>query len=353
MVLGIRRAIAVALLAIALAVLAAPVTPALAHPGGVQAAVDYRTRVTAITPDVPGLRVRFVADGSRLELRNDTGRTVEILGYQGEPMLQVRTDGTWENTRSPSRYLDQPGAVPKAGTDAAAPPQWQRVSGSTRVRWPDHRTVWHGSPPPLVAADPGRAHRIQNWTVPLRDGTTAVQVTGTLDWVPPPEASTWWSVTLLLAALIAALGLAAGRAGAVRAALAAVALVAAVAAIGYPLLVVAHNVEPGAGKLAAALASQALPVLSGLALIAAGIAVLARRTIADLALAFTGACVAFFAGTANAAVFAHGVAPIDGGAGWARLAEAAVLAGGIGLIGAAVLRIRRAANIAGQPAPVG
>jgi hypothetical protein len=346
-----RRVTAVVLLGL-VAVLAAAPAPAVAHPAGVQAAVDYRTRVTGVSPALPGLHVRFVADGSRLELRNDTGRTVEILGYQGEPMLQVRPDGTWRNTRSPSAYLNQPGEPPKPGTDAAAAPVWERISRSTLARWPDHRTVWHGDPPPLVAADPGRPHRIQNWTVPLRDGTAAVVITGTLDWVPPPNASTWWSVTLLLAAAIAALGLVTSRPAAVRAALAGVALCAGAAAIVYSLLVVVDNVEPGAGKLTAALLSQALPVLSGLALIAAGWAVLARRTIADLALAFTGACVAFFAGTSNAAVFAHGVAPVTAGGVWARLAEVAVLAGGIGLAGAAVLRIRRAARPAEQPAPV-
>ena len=57
-----------------------PAGPADAHPPGIEAAVDYRVRVTGFTPAVDGLRVRFVPDGSRLELRSDTGRPAEVLG---------------------------------------------------------------------------------------------------------------------------------------------------------------------------------------------------------------------------------------------------------------------------------
>src|SRR5829696_50801 len=90
---------------------------ALAHPAGVQAAVDYRVRVTALTPPVAGLAVRFIFDGSRLELRNDTGRTVEVIGYQGEPMLRARRGGVWHNARAPSLYVDRPAAAGPAGAD--------------------------------------------------------------------------------------------------------------------------------------------------------------------------------------------------------------------------------------------
>jgi hypothetical protein len=351
-----RRGAAVVLLACAVVVLG-PAVPAQAHPAGVQVAVDYRTRVTAVVPVVAGVRARYIADGSRLELRNDSGRTIEVVGYQGEPMLQVRPDGVWRNTRAPSLYVDNLGAAINPAADAHAAPQWQRMSDRPLARWQDHRALWHGSPPPQVQADPSRVHRVSDWRVPLRDGDATAQITGTLDWVPPPDPGRWWAAVLLLvAAAIGALGLVASAAGSraargVRAGLAGSAFAVGLATAGYPLLVVADNAEPGAGSVAVALVSQAVPLLVGLALMAAGGFVLARREVGDFGLAAAGVCAALFVGAANAALFSHPVAPITLDGGWARLAVAVILGGGIGLAGAGVLRIRRWTRTATQPAP--
>jgi hypothetical protein len=333
-----------------------PAAPAQAHPAGTQPAVDYRTRVTAITPAMAGVRARYIADGSRLELRNDSGRTIEVVGYQGEPMLQVRPDGVWQNTRAPSLYVDKVGAATNPAGDAHADPQWQRISNVPVARWQDHRALWHGGPPPRVRADPSRVHRVSNWAVPLRDRATTAQITGTLDWIPPPNAGAWWATVLLLATAVAALGLVASgtdsRPGRVaRAGLAGSAVTVGLAGVAYPLLVVADNAEPRAGSIALAVASQALPLLIGLALMAAGGLVLARREIGDFALAIGGVSAALIIGAGNVALFSHAVAPITADGWWARVAVAAVLAGGIGLAGAAVLRMRRPRTRADQPAP--
>jgi hypothetical protein len=189
-------------------------------------------------------------------------------------------------------------------------------------------------------------HHVSDWQVPLRDGTTTLQITGTLDWVPPPDPGTWWATVLLLAAAIAALGLVAPAASSptargVRTVLAGAACTVGLVTAGYPLLVAADNAEPGAGSLALALLSQVLPVLVGLALIAAGGFVLARREVGDFGLATAGVCAALFLGAANGAVFLHGVTPITADGWWARLAIATILSGGIGLAGAGVLRMRR------------
>ncbi len=183
-------------LACAAVVVLVPAVPAQAHPAGVQATVDYRTRVTTITPAVAGVRARYVADGSRLELRNDSRRTIEVVGYQGEPMLQVRPDEVWRNTRAPSLYVDRLGVLVNPAADAHATPQWQRISNVPLARWQDHRAWWHGSPPPPVQADPHRVHRLSNWRVPVRDGAATVQITGTLDWMPPPDPNAWWTAVL-------------------------------------------------------------------------------------------------------------------------------------------------------------
>jgi hypothetical protein len=335
-----------AVVAFACAAVVLPAVPAQAHPPGIQPAVDYRTVVTGIAPTVPGVQARYVADGSRLELRNDSARTIEVLGYRGEPMLRVGPDGVWQNRRAPSLYVDTLGVPVNPAADAHAVPQWQRVSNRPVARWQDHRALWHGSAPPQVRADPSRQHRVSDWQVPLRNGTTIMQITGTLHWVPPPHPANWWAGVLLLIAVIAALGLVGSAADTrvervTRAGLAGAAFMVGLATAGYPLLVAVDNAEPGAGSIALALLNQALPAVIGLGVIAAGVAVLARRGASDFALALAAACAAVLVGAANAAVFYHAVAPIPADGRWARLAVATVLAAGIGLAGAGVLRIRR------------
>lgn len=329
--------------------LALSAAPASAHPGTIQLAVDYRTRVTAVTPKLAGVEVRFVADGSKLELRNGSGRTVEVVGYQGEPWLQVRADGVWINARSPSQYLDLPDSPQKSAADPNAAPEWQRSSGETYARWHDHRTVWHGNAPPQVRADPDREHRIRDWTVPLRAGGETSQITGTLDWLPPPLAGTWWAFTLIAAAAIVLLG----TRGRLRPVLAGVALVTGLTAVVAAIVLVAANVTPTVGGWATALASEAIPILTGLAMGAAGVAVIARRAAADFGLAFAGITVAVFSGFVNTALFSHAVPPVPADGLWARLAEMIVLAGGAGLAVVGVVRMFRRQPAATAPAPPG
>jgi hypothetical protein len=330
----LRRVATVAAVAGAIAILV-PAAPAQAHPPGIQPAVDYRTRIIAVTPRMAGLHARYVADGSRLELRNDSGRTIEVLGYQGEPMLQVRPNGVWQNTRAPSLYVDKLGVAINPATDPHAEPHWQQISDRPLARWQDHRALWHGNPPPPVRADPTHAHRVSNWRVPLRDGATSLAITGTLDWVPPPQPGTWWLLVLVVAATISILGLVStgthNRAGIGRAALAGAAFAAGLTTVGYPVLVVADNAEPGANAMALALVSQVVPVLLGMVLIAAGVLVLARRDVGDFALAFGGVFTALFVGAPNAAVLSHAVAPITADGSWGRLSVVAILGGGAGL----------------------
>ncbi|HLL65255.1 MAG TPA: hypothetical protein VK453_05855 [Micromonosporaceae bacterium] len=324
--------------------------PAAAHPAGVPAATDYRTSVRGVTPALPGLTVRFVADNSQLELTSTIGETVEVVGYQDEPLLQVRTDGVWHNTRAPSLYVDQPGNPASAHADAAAAPRWRRVSGSRTARWHDHRTVWHGRPPPPVLQHPDRRAHIRDWSVPLRlgdrPGDPEAAITGSLEWLPPPVSVNWWGGIGLAALAVTGLGLARTAPGArsatlLRYALAAVSAVAGLGALSYAGMVAAHIATPGAAGTVAAVLSQLWPILTGLAALAASAAALARRAAADFALALAGACVAVMAGLGNAAVFAHSVAPVPVDAGWARWLVAVTLAGATGLTGACAIRMYR------------
>lgn len=205
------RRFLVAVLAAA-AVLIGSATPAAAHggPGGNGApATNYRTRIQSIAPAVPGLVVRVIDAGSRLELLNRTGATVTVLGYQGEPYLRIGPDGVFTNTRSPATYLN---ADRNATTDipedadAAAPPRWQRIDDGNAARFHDHRAHWMGGDdPPAVAADPSAVQVIDpSWEIPLLVGDRRVTVTGDLTWIPGPSPWPWYLAGAVGVAAIAA-----------------------------------------------------------------------------------------------------------------------------------------------------
>lgn len=207
-----HRALAAALLVIVVLVGTAPPAGAHGGPGGEDAdASNYRTRVLDIEPRVEGLRLRAIDAGSRLELRNDTGSEVVVLGYDGEPYLRITDDGVFENRRSPAtylnadRYADTP-VPPEA--DSSAPPDWRRISGGSTARWHDHRTHWMSpDPPPAVAADRGSEHVIFDaWEVPIRVGSTGVVATGDLAWIPGPSPVAAYATALVAGVAAFAVG---------------------------------------------------------------------------------------------------------------------------------------------------
>ena len=136
-----------------------------------------------------------------------------VQGYQGEPYLRfVPGDGVYENTLSPSTYLNQQryGNVEVSReADPAAGPQWRRVSTTDGFVWHDHRVHWMAATdPPAVASeasDPDRDHTILAWEVPIVIGQgAAVEVVGErgdLRWVPSVP---WWPPVLTTA--VVALG---------------------------------------------------------------------------------------------------------------------------------------------------
>ncbi|MGW3789237.1 hypothetical protein ACWD5Z_32015 [Micromonospora chokoriensis] len=348
-----RAAVAVAA-AGAVTVLTA--APAAAHGADAPDGTDYRTTTTGVAPARPGLEVRVVEAGARLELTNRTGRAVEVIGYSGEPYLRVGPDGVFENSRSPATYLNRTlagdTALP-AEADPAAPPSWRRVADGPTVRWHDQRALWQESgPPAAVRAAPDREHRVRDWTVPLRDGADPVVIGGTLDWVPPPDAYTWWTVTIVGLLAVGALGLVAAASaagGRALSALGALLVVGGAVAVVYP---VGRELDAGAqgvgGVVLGLLSGQIWSLLTGLGAIAAGWYALARRTAADFPVALAGACLALFAGAANAAVFARSIAPVPWSPEIARVMVATVLISGAGATAAGVLRLHAASRAAAR-----
>jgi hypothetical protein len=317
----VRLGIAAALAGAAVLV---PATPASAHGGDTPDATAYRTRITGFSTPERGLTVRTVEAGARLELTNKTGHSVEVLGYSGEPYLDIRPDGTYQNLNSPTAYADR---TPPPHADPTAPPSWQRISTSTTARWHDQRTHWLGAgPPPQAAADPSRPHRLREWTVPLRVQVRTFEIRGTLDWIPPPRAWLWW-LTAALAGLLA-------TALAYRwpSSIAPLALIGGLSPILYATTRLADGGAP--------------PIVL---ILAAVLALSAAYRHPPFWLALSGAALALFGGLTETAAFTAAVLPAAGPAWLSRAAVALAVGLGAALTATGILRLRAAHPSAPPP----
>ncbi len=320
----------------ALALLLAGATPAFAHGADAPDATNYRVSITA-QPAIPGVEVRTIEAGARLQLTNHSGHNIEVLGYQNEPYLEIRPDGVYQNYHSPAAYLNITIAHvdPPAHADPTVPPLWQKIASDPTYRWHDQRALWTTARPP---GDPSVFHHVRDWTVPLRVDATIVPLHGSLDWVPPPSPWIWWFAAIGGAIVVALLGFAPRP----RVPMALCAFTAGVLGLIYG---VARERDAGnntfwsiAGQL---VTTQIWTTVTSLAAMAAATYALARRRgDPDFALAMGGAAVGLFAGMANAAVFHRSVVPVPWNASSARVFIAAITALGAGVALAAMLRLR-------------
>jgi hypothetical protein len=208
-----RRAavrLAAALAAAAVAGLAGA-SPAAADP---PQPTDYRSTIESVEPALEGAEIEVVGGDSFLELRVDEGHEAEVTGYDGEPYLRVRTDGTVERNRnSPATYLNEDrlgNAVPPASANPEAEPDWERVAGGGEYAWHDHRIHWmsNESPP-----GKGPGDIVQEWTVDLTVDGTPTTVSGRLVWEDPVSPWPWALLGLLGAAVVAGIGHVRARSG--------------------------------------------------------------------------------------------------------------------------------------------
>jgi hypothetical protein len=194
----IRGAAMVALLAFAMAA-----TGAHAHGGG---GTDYTSEIRAVAPSDAGLTVDVLDRDDRLALRNDSGRTVVIEGYNGEPYVRLRPDGTVEvNRNSPALYLNEDRFAKvdlPARADEDAAPEWKVVDRSGRFEWHDHRIHWMGGRRPDAVHDPQEETKVFDWEVPIRVGERRGEVTGTLTWIGRPDESFPVAAAIVLAAVV-------------------------------------------------------------------------------------------------------------------------------------------------------
>ena len=202
--------IGVAMLALPVSAAAAALTSENGNPINDQgSSYDYRSNITTVTPDVPGLSLEVLEFADRLLLTNHTGETVTIYGYQGEPYARVLANGTAEqNTRSPATYLNTSfygNVTVPVSASPAAPPHWVVVDRTGQFEWHDHRIHWMSPLTPPQVKDKSKRTLIFDWQVPIRVGAQMGAIDGQLYWTP--ESSNAPVAVIVLGVAIVLLGL--------------------------------------------------------------------------------------------------------------------------------------------------
>jgi len=171
---------------------------------------QYRSNITAITPSVPGLSIEVLEFADRLLLRNHTGKTVTIYGYEGEPYARVLANGTAEqNVRAPATYLNRnfyADVVVPPIASSSAPPKWEVVDRTGEFEWHDHRIHWMSPVPPARVKNKSERTLIFNWQVPITVASTKGAIDGQLFWTP--ESSKAPLAVIIVGVVIVVAGLA-------------------------------------------------------------------------------------------------------------------------------------------------
>lgn len=305
-------------------VVVAAASPAAAHGLGGPKPTDRVVTVQGTRPTIPGVTVRMVDLGTRVELANRSAATVIVIGYDREPYLRVGPRGVWVNRRSPATFLNrfaEPSATPPSDLDATAAPEWSRLSDTPVARWHDHRAHWMGR---------GDAQDVP-WEIPLRIDGASVRIVGTLDTLPAPSPWPWVGGAI---ALTAAIGLLAG-----------IRRWPAVLGVGLVLVIVSETAHTAgawdtwSAGTARRLLGAAPSALAILLASAALVMLVVRRRTPDAAtplVLIAGLFIALAGGVADLGSLTHALLPSTLDPTVTRLTVAIALGGGIGLsIGAA------------------
>jgi len=171
-----------------------------AHGSGSPTATSFVARLREVPA---GVKARIVDGDQRLWLRVQPGRTVTVLGFQGEPYLRFSSAGVEVNERSLAFYLNRsrPRAIPH-GLDALASPDWHRVASGPSYSW--HEDRLHSLA--AAARRPGSA-LVGTWTIPVLEQGKRLQLLGTLRYSPDPSPLWFWPVAVVLLSLPALLRL--------------------------------------------------------------------------------------------------------------------------------------------------
>lgn len=178
--------------AAAAALLAAAALCFCAHPPRAEAHGEYtptiQTKIDRVSPAVKGLQVRVFSRGpALLDVRNDTGRDLVVVGERGEDFLRIGQRGVEANVNSITWYRSgnpDGQASPPAGVRIGGPVRWVRVSRKPRWSWFDHRMHPGTRTVSPRAIQNQRRARLDDWVVPARLGGRPLRVEGHVEYQP-------------------------------------------------------------------------------------------------------------------------------------------------------------------------
>ena len=321
--------------------------PAAAHGAGGIEATNFETTIDGITPALPGVSVKVIESGARLELRND-GPEVVVLGNDREPYLRVGADGAFENRQSPTADLNRQQLHDPQATGSGnpnAPPEWRKLSDKPVVRWHQHSTHWMAPRnPPEVEANPGQRHVvIPRWEIQLQRGGDPAVAFGNLTWVPGPSPAPWFGFMAATFLVVGGLGLL-RRWGRPLAAVTAIVLAADV----IHALSVAFAFSGGFGTHLAKLVTGSFYAFIGWGSAALAFRFLRRGKVDGLyAGVFAGLSIAVFGGLLDLAKLSRSISLSVLPTGAARLFVALSAGGGLGLAAACLVAIQRTPDARG------
>jgi hypothetical protein len=331
------------ILTVALAGLGVAAPPASAHSVSGVSATNFQTNLTAVEPGRPGLAVRVIEAGSRLEVENRTGADLVVFGYKDppDPYLRIGPDGVYQNRLSPATYINasREGKDPPARAKNAesGDTDWEKVSSEPVARFHDHRIHWMApTNPPQVSESPGERHVIfDEWVVPMQLGADPVSVRGELVWEPGPSALPWYALIAALVALVVVVG----RSPRWAAGLAAVTAVLVAVDMFHALGLGLANAGDLGERVVKSVTQAPLALLDWAAGAWAIVWLLRRGTDGLPVAVLAGLLVAFLGGVSDVEALSRSEVPFGFGAGLARLTVAASLGLGFGLALSAGLRL--------------
>jgi hypothetical protein len=290
----LHRIRAVCVLALTAGIVLAAPGRALAHGKAVVVALDYSARVLA---SGSGIHASILDGDLKLRLAVDPGRTVDVLGYGGEPFLRFSSRGVQVNRGSLTAWSD--GLANPGNTG------WRRVTSSGTFAWHEHRLAPVGG-------------RLTHWTVPILVDGRPQPILGETVRAKRPALWPWLAVAAVFLV---------GTAVLVRARKA---VVAAAVAIGLPLIASAAGLASVvAVTLAHGVGNPGLEIASDCVLAAIGLVALAvfpkARPVAAVCLGLLAA----FEGAGLLGMFDHGVIVSELPPSAARAAAAIAFDGGL------------------------
>ena len=160
-----------------------------------QGTPNYRSEITSISPSglSGGVAVSVKNFDDGVELVNRSGKTVMVIGYDGEPYLRFSPDGTVEvNLNSPSYYLNEDRFADVEVPDRADPdatPQWKQIDDTGVSYWHDHRSHYMGDGVPVQVTDEDTVTKVFDYRIPLMIDGEPAKAQGTLTWVGSEEGT--------------------------------------------------------------------------------------------------------------------------------------------------------------------